>query len=167
MRAARRHWLAGPRAARYVTCGFHATSPQTPGASVSAESSSTAVTGTASVFGHEPVAVTLQLIPRSTGWRLNRTLRYLIGGAVAAPVLAVLPPHAPWAVAAGAGGTLLALRKWRERFTLLGMEGTCPRCGAGLDAGTGVPLREPHRISCDACGNPVIVSVDAEALPTP
>ncbi|NNK61945.1 MAG: hypothetical protein HKO98_01965 [Gemmatimonadetes bacterium] len=132
-----------------------------------ADPSPTAVPATARVFGHEPVAVTLELIPRTTGWRLGRTLRYLIAGAVAAPVLGVLPPHAPWAVAAGAGGTVLALRKWRERFTLVGMEAVCPRCGAALDGGRSVPLRDPHRISCDGCGNPVIVSVDPEVLPTP
>jgi hypothetical protein len=134
---------------------------------VPADPSSTAVAATASVFGHEPTPVTLGLIPRSTGWRVSRALRYLLAGAVAAPVLAVLPPHAPWAVAAGTGGTLLALRKWRERFTLVSLEGACPRCGAPLEGGGSGPLREPHRISCDACGNPVVVTVEPNDLPSP
>lgn len=122
------------------------------------------VQGEARVFGHDPAAVTLQVVPRTTGWRAGRALRWLAAGVIVAPVVAVLPPHAPWAVAAGTGGVVLALRKWGERFTLVGLEGSCPRCGAPLVHHGSTPLKTPHSTACEGCGNPVALHVDLSGL---
>ena len=118
------------------------------------------------MFGHDPRPATLSLVPRSTAWRATRAARFAVIGAVLAPVVAILPPHAPWAVAAGAGGAVLALRKWRERYTLVALDGECPRCDRELATEGVGPLREPHRVSCEGCGNPVEVRVEASALPS-
>lgn len=128
-------------------------------------SGSAVVPAEARVFGHTPVEVELTLVPRSTGWRAGRAVGFLAAGAVLAPVLAVVPPHAPWAVAAGAGGLVLSLRKWGERFTLRGVQGRCPRCDAALGFDGSTPLRIPHSMSCDACGNAVALHVDKGGLP--
>lgn len=81
-----------------------------------------------------------------------------------APVVGVVPPHAPWAAGAGLGGLVLGLRKWGERFTLQEVEGVCPRCGAALALVGTPPLRTPHTIPCDACGNPVSLRISDEEL---
>lgn len=120
----------------------------------------------ARVFGHDPTPVTLRVVPRSTAWRAGRAARWLAAGAVLAPVVAVLPPHAPWAVGAGAGGVVLALRKWGERFTLVGVDGRCPRCGSILVHSGRTPLRVPHPTACEGCGNPVALHADPDD-PTP
>ena len=123
------------------------------------------VSATAHVFGHDPVTVRLTLVPRSPGWRASRAARYLVGGAVLAPLVAIVPPHAPWAVGAGAGGLVLGLRKWGERFTLTAVDGLCPRCGAPLPFGGATPLKTPHSLGCEECGNPVILRIDPAELP--
>lgn len=81
-----------------------------------------------------------------------------------APVVGVVPPHAPWAAGAGVGGIVLGLRKWGERFTLQNVEGVCPRCDASLGLTGTPPLKSPHPIPCDACGNPVSLRIDVADL---
>jgi hypothetical protein len=118
----------------------------------------------AHVFGHEPTPVRVVLTPRSTGWRAGRAARWIVGGLVMAPVVGVVPPHAPWAAGAGVGGLVLGLRKWGERFTLREVEGACPRCASALGLTGQPPLRSPHPIPCDACGNPVSLRIDPAEL---
>ncbi len=131
---------------------------------MAAPSSPTTVSAKAQVFGHDPTSVQLTLVPRTTRWRAVRAAPFLVGGIVLAPILGILPPHAPWAVGAGGGGLYMALRKWGERFTFVGVEGICPRCGAGLNLSGAPPLKMPHRIPCDACGNPVSITVEPGEL---
>ena len=69
---------------------------------------------------------------------------------VVAPVVALVPPHAPWLIGALATGGLFARRRWTERFTLMTVEGSCPKCCNPLDIKTG-RLRQPHPLPCDAC----------------
>lgn len=118
----------------------------------------------AHVFGHDATAVEVVVTPRSPGWRAGRAARWIVSGLVLAPVVGVLPPHAPWAAGAGLGGLVLGLRKWGERFTLEGIEGSCPRCEAALELVGTPPLRIPHPVPCDGCGNPVSLRIDAVEL---
>lgn len=126
-----------------------------------------AVVAEARVFGHDPTEARLRIIPRSTRWRVGRAARWFVGGAVLAPVVAILPPHAPWAVGAGAGGLVLGLRRWNERFTLIELTGSCPRCGAALQHEGRTPLRTPHSISCEECSNPVALHPDLSGVTPP
>lgn len=80
-----------------------------------------------------------------------------------APVVAVIPPHAPWILGALTGGGILARRRWIERFTVLDVEGTCPRCGAPVKVAKG-RLRKPHPAACEACHFDMSVHLPAEAL---
>ncbi len=80
-----------------------------------------------------------------------------------APVMGLIPPHVPWVLGALTGGGLLARRRWTERFTVMGVEGTCPRCGAAVKAANG-RLRSPHPAVCEACHFEASVQIPPEAL---
>lgn len=118
----------------------------------------------ATLFGFEPTPAELVLLPRSRRWRTTGALRLGAIGVVLAPVVAILPPHAPWALGALALGGILARRRYRERFTVQGVEGVCPRCQARLNAQPG-RLKDPHPVPCEGCHNEVAVRPDDGALP--
>lgn len=118
------------------------------------------VSAEARVFGHDPTSATLHVIPRSTRWRLVRASRWFVGGAVLAPLVAVLPPHAPWAVGAAAAGLVVGMRRWKERHTLIDLEGRCPRCDGPLEHEGRTLLRTPHSVTCLGCSNPVALHPD-------
>lgn len=109
----------------------------------------------ASSFGDEPTEVTLEVVDRSTRWRATRAGPLLAGGVLLAPVAFILPPHVPWALGVAGTGAFLAVRKWRERHTLVGVDGRCPHCGDDLVLEGHTALRAPHALDCDACHNHV------------
>lgn len=80
-----------------------------------------------------------------------------------APVVGLIPPHAPWILGALGGGGFLARRRWTERFTVLDVEGHCPRCGEPVKATRG-RLRTPHPVLCEACHYEASVEIPPEAL---
>ena len=88
-----------------------------------------------------------------------------MSGALIAPLVAIVPPHVPWAAGAGLGGLFLGLRKWHERFTLTDVEGPCPRCGAALVFAGRAPLRQPHSLHCPGCQTPVVLRIASDVLP--
>jgi len=102
------------------------------------------------VFGFEPAPVTLTVRPRSGLWRIGGAIRTMVTFLLLAPIVALAPPHAPWAIGAVAGGGFLARRRWLERFTLERVEGACPKCGESLKAKS-ARLRFPHPLACEAC----------------
>jgi hypothetical protein len=116
------------------------------------------------LFGHPPSMASLELQARSRSWRLRKAA--ISGGPflLLAPVVALLPPHVPWAVAALGTGFYLARRGWTEEFTVLAFEGTCPRCGAGLSLPSGSRLRFPHSLHCDGCRHEPILKMDRDRL---
>lgn len=103
----------------------------------------------ATAFGNDPTEVRLAVMDRSTRWRAARA-GPLLGGGLVLAVLAVFPPHAPWALLAGLGA-YLAFRKWRERHTLTDLDGPCPHCGERLALAGDTALKSPHTLDCDAC----------------
>ena len=115
------------------------------------------------LFGFDPHSVPLTLRPRPRRWRVVGALR--IGGIalLVAPAVALVPPHAPWALGALGVGGLLARRRLQERFTVEGVDGVCPRCGGSLTAAGG-RLRQPHPAACDACNNEMMLRVDPADL---
>lgn len=129
--------------------------------------SSSSVTGTLRVFGHDDTEARLAVIPRGTAWRATRAGGFILGGVLAAPVVALLPPHVAWAMAAVLTGLFLGLRKWAERHTLVELTGPCPRCGATIHIGSPTRLRNPWNVSCEACRHAATVTVDPDALPRP
>lgn len=121
------------------------------------------VEGEALVFGFPATAVELSVRRRSASWRVGGAVRTLAIFLVAAPLAAIVPPHAPWAIGALATGGILARRRWRERFTLEGVDGPCPKCGAPLSVKAG-RLRLPHPVACESCHHQSALRIPAECL---
>lgn len=120
--------------------------------------------GRIALFGHEPSRAILELQLRSRRWRLRRAVLPAVATAVVTPLVALLPPHAPWAVGALAAGFVLTRRRWKEEFTVHEFEGSCPRCGTGLELPAGSRLRFPHPLHCDECRHEPVLELEAERL---
>lgn len=122
------------------------------------------VEGRLTLFGHEPTPAVVRIRPRSRAWRLGGAVRAQAVGLVLAPLVGLLPPHAPWALGALGGGFFLARKRWRHHHTVESVSGPCPRCGAPVDPRPGM-LRTPHPVPCEACHHDASLEVDPGALP--
>jgi hypothetical protein len=109
------------------------------------------MTGTLSLFGFPSTPARLTVQPRSATWRAIRASAFFAGGILLAPLVGLVPPHAPWALGVLGIGGFLGLRKWRERFTILSFEGACPKCGEALSIPSGTPLRPVMTVPCPGC----------------
>jgi hypothetical protein len=103
------------------------------------------------MFGFDATSADVTLVSRSRRWRAGQAARVLAVTVVAAPFLALVPPHAPWALGALGAGIFLARRRWAERFTLIHLKGSCPRCGTAVNITAPTRLRIPHPVECDHC----------------
>lgn len=112
------------------------------------------------LFGHDPTTGEAELRARSRRWRTMRALRMLAVGLVAAPAVALVPPHAPWAIGALVGAAILARRRFAEDYTLLALDARCPRCGSPLAVSSSTRLRRPHPVSCESCHHEATLRVD-------
>jgi hypothetical protein len=115
------------------------------------EASSVALSGTVTLFGFPPGKALIHAVPRTRAWRGARALAFALGGILLAPVVGVVPPHAPWVAGALGFGFFFGVRKWRERFTLESLHARCPKCGGPLVLPPGTPLRPTHSVPCDGC----------------
>jgi hypothetical protein len=104
----------------------------------------------ATLFGFEPTPARAAIAARSRGWRVGGAARIFAVFAVVAPFVAIFPPHAVWLIGALLTGAVLARRRYVERFTLLGVDADCPKCGTPFDVKR-TRLKVPHPLSCDAC----------------
>ena len=109
-----------------------------------------AAPGRAILFGYDPTPAEARLLRRSLGWRAGGAARTMLLFLVVAPVVAIVPPHAPWVIGALLTGIILARRRWQEEITLQALDGTCPKCGTTLAVRPG-RLRAPHPLPCEAC----------------
>lgn len=116
-------------------------------------------------FGYPSTPVAVTLLPRPVSWRMTRSLLSLLVGWGMIPVVALIPPHAPWAILAFFGGAFFAQRFARERVTLLDMAGPCPRCQKPLQTRRPAMFREPYSIDCGHCGQGLLLRVEG-AQPT-
>jgi predicted RNA-binding Zn-ribbon protein involved in translation (DUF1610 family) len=112
------------------------------------------------LFGFDVVPAHARIEARSVGWRALRTSIALAAGLIVAPAVFLVPPHAPWALAALGVGLVTARRRWAEVHTLHFFEGACPRCGEGVSISRPVRLRHPHAVSCPSCHYELALSVD-------
>lgn len=119
--------------------------------------------GEATLFGYEATSTSVLLRPRSRNWRVLGAVATAGVALVVAPVAAVLPPHAPWVIGVLAIGGLLARRRFQERFTIVSVEGACPKCAGSLAAKSG-RLRSPHPLPCEACHHESSLRLPAGAL---
>lgn len=121
------------------------------------------VPGRMNLFGYDPTTVRLTLRPRTRRWRLLGAGRTMAVALVLAPAAGLVPPHAPWILGVLGVGGFLARRRFQERFTVVGISGPCPGCGAELAVGSG-KLRTPHPVPCEACHHEGSVQLDPDLL---
>lgn len=115
------------------------------------------------LFGHEPSSAQARIRPRGRSWRLGGAVRTFALSMIVAPVVGLIPPHAPWAIGALMVGGLLARRRWSERFTLEHVRSRCPRCEEPLSVKP-ARLRDPHPISCEGCHHQGYLEVPPNVL---
>lgn len=116
-------------------------------------------TGSLTLFGHEPTQATVVVLERSRRWRIGRTATVAVLTLILAPLVALIPPHAPWAVAALGIGATMTRRRWLERHTVQSMSGDCPRCATSLSIERPTRLRHPHALSCPTCHHEPLLKV--------
>ncbi len=121
------------------------------------------VPGHIALFGFEPSEATAHLRARPRSWRIGGAMRLSATGVVLAPLVGLIPPHAPWIVGSVGVGAILARRRWQERFTLESVDGACPRCGASVSVRPG-RLRSPHPVACEGCRHEASLRLPTEAL---
>ena len=114
-------------------------------------------------FGADTSTADIEVTPRSLAWRVSRAVGFGIAG-YAIMLLAILPPHALWAMAGLVTGTALAALKWLERYTLEAFEGTCPHCGAGVSSDGRSRLKARSTVTCDTCQRASELVIDVPAL---
>ncbi len=116
------------------------------------------------LFGFKPTPARVEVIARPTSWRASHALVSLAIGWGLIPVVMFVPPHVPWVLAGFFGGIYFAIHYWRERYTLVALETTCPKCGSPLRQEKPTRLALPHRLHCDSCQQNPILEVDVRGL---
>src|SRR5687768_1316197 len=79
-----------------------------------------------SLRGHDARPALLEVVYRAPKERITRALLSLLGCWVLAPLVAIVPPHIPWALLAFASGIYLAVRQWTGEYIVRRFEGACP-----------------------------------------
>ena len=120
------------------------------------------LTGRVEAFGFTTTDASIDAIARSASWRAMRALLAAGIGLGAAPVVAIVPPHIPWALGSIVGGAVIAQRRATEHYTLRTIEATCPRCGAALSTESG-RIAGTRQLHCDGCGLDSILHVSESA----
>ena len=136
------------------------TRPENPEPSEESSPAGVSVPARITLFGFDDVPADVRVETRSVGWRARRAAIALAAGLIAAPLAALVPPHAPWALGALGIALLTARRHWAEEHTLHFLEGACPRCGEGITLSRPARLRHPHATSCPSCQYELAISVD-------
>jgi hypothetical protein len=119
--------------------------------------------GEAVLFGFDPSPVRVTIVARSRAWRVGGAARTMALFVAIAPFVAIFPPHAVWPIGALLAGAFLARRRYVERFTLWGLDGTCPKCGTTFRVKPG-RLRAPHSVPCEGCHHEPAIRISAEQL---
>ena len=115
------------------------------------------------LFGFESTEAFASNQPRGRRWRVGGAATTMGIFLVIAPMMAIVPPHAPWLIGALTAGIILTRRRLIERFTLISLEGTCPKCDATIDVKR-TRLRIPHPLTCQSCHHQASLKVPAETL---
>lgn len=139
-----------------MTTGARRTSRPPAGASFDVDARAT-------LFGFDDTPVRATIMARSRAWRVGGAARTFAVFVVVAPFVAIFPPHAVWPIGALLTGAALARRRYIERFTLVKVDGPCPKCGAPLSVKAG-RLELPHAVPCEGCKHEPSLRVPDEAL---
>lgn len=121
------------------------------------------VEGHAALFGFPDTSLHVTMIRRSRGWRVGGAARTFGIAMLVAPVVALMPPHAIWPIGALMTGGVLARRRLHEHFTLVTLEGPCPKCASPFHIKRG-RLKQPHPLQCEVCHHESTLKLPAEVL---
>ena len=149
--------LIAPYSARCVPHSYHSPSTRssdevnTPKGPVPTGFSPVSRQALIEAFGQPPKEVALVAFGRPRSWRVRGAGMRLLLTLVLAPLVAIIPPHAPWVVAVLVTGGILTRRRWTERLTIASFEGGCPRCDESLVLAEGTRLMNPHVLTCEGC----------------
>lgn len=111
------------------------------------------------LFGFRPTPARVVVIPRSTAWRVGHAFGYL-GLCWLGMAAAIIPPHFPWLLTAFFLGIFFFVKYIRQRYTLMELEGTCPKCGAPQTIAKPQRLARPQRLHCPACHQQLLLKVE-------
>lgn len=116
------------------------------------------------LFGFDSTHTDARVVYRPHSWRVSHGLFWLLGCWALVPVVVFVPPHFPWALAAFFTGPVMAYRRFTEHYTLLGMRGECPRCGAAIKVEKPTRLSQPHSLHCDKCHNDLQLVIELDQV---
>ncbi len=111
------------------------------------------------LFGFPRTPARVVVIPRSLGWRVGHAFGYLALCWACIAVVMWIPPHFPWILTAFFLGIFLFVKYIRQRYTLMELEGKCPKCGALQTIKQPTRLALPHRIYCPSCHQGLLLHV--------
>ena len=117
-------------------------------------------TASLELFGFAATPARVEVMARSTAWRVGHAFGYLLLCWACIAVVMWLPPHFPWILSAFLLGIFFFVKYIRQRYTLVSLEGTCPRCGFQQSIRKPTRLATPHRIYCPSCHQPLLLVVD-------
>ncbi|HEX7089472.1 MAG TPA: hypothetical protein VF192_05010 [Longimicrobiales bacterium] len=103
------------------------------------------------LFGYTPVPAHVRAIHRPRSLRLSRALLSLFGCWALAPLVALVPPHFPWALTAFGAGIYFARTNWRGTYEIQSLEARCPGCGNALTVKPGTRIGAQHQLTCYNC----------------
>jgi hypothetical protein len=118
--------------------------------------------GRVSLFGFEPTPATFSLVHVPAAKRATRAALFGAGGVLAAPLVAFIPPHIPWALAVFAGGLYFARRTWQGEYTVHAARAVCPRCSEPVPFKPGEGVRFPTERSCYVCHQSLMITLNGE-----
>ncbi|MFS8638071.1 MAG: hypothetical protein FWJ74_08280 [Gemmatimonadota bacterium] len=103
------------------------------------------------LFGFKSVPAHAELLHRPRSVRFTRAIIALAVCWCAAPVVAILPPHIPWLLAAIGAGLYFGWREWHGAYEVRRITAQCPSCGAELAVRPGARIDLPHKLPCFSC----------------
>lgn len=93
-----------------------------------------------------------RLIERAPRWRKSGALQRLALWWLLIPVVVWLPPHIAWVLLAFGMGVYSAWSRYREHFTWVSLEGSCPKCGTEQQFPVKGRVSAPFNVKCADCG---------------
>lgn len=113
--------------------------------------------------GHDPTPAQAELIYRTKKSRTVKALVSLLGFWILTPIVALIPPHIPWALLAFLAGIYFAWSNLRGSYHVQQLEGDCPRCGNHLAVKPGSRISLPHKMTCFVCHHEPVFEVERGA----
>ena len=122
------------------------------------------IPATLTAFGASPVPVTATVLSQAPGERMARTAAAL-GACWGLALVSLFIPveHFILVPTFFIAGIAVAVVRMREDTRLLGVRGTCPRCGQAQDFEVGGRFTPSRSLDCPRCHNTLTLTADPSA----